>query len=211
MKWLRSLRRNHGQVPDGAIYDRVEGGQAIPLDPDEEQAILEVVDENIESLDRLEATLAQQGRVLAPEVLEPWRQASPDHAVAGLKELAYKRYAAGHHRAAANSCVRALGFAAQNSADEEGTQSPELWQLLSRIHATVGRHGAARELLELAAKGMRSAGDGLPDSLRSGWNEAVASLSEDIDAGRWPEPSTSAYVPTTVTGWLESPADVEPQ
>lgn len=196
-----------GSQDAGAIYDPISGGQSIPLDAEEEEAIQQEIAKDKEGVDNVLGMVADEARYTQNVVDAMYNQDVIASAATALIDLAYTRYQGGQYKAAANSCVRAGGFAAQEKRGLAREQEPELWHLLARIHATVGRFDTAGRFLDSAERRMRQVGPkNLPHVLREGWNEGVRSLRTDIKMGRWPAPAGTVYYKTVK--WLEAAPDI---
>lgn len=204
MGWFQTPFGSPRPTDGGAIYDRVEGGKPIPLDDEERESIETALESEQRSLQGIVDSVERDGRLL-PEGVRRTILADADLSVvvSALKQLAYQRYLEGEYQSAANSCIRALGFAAQTK--ETNFYEPELWHILARIHATVGRFETAKTLLDRAEKRAKQVGvlERSPEGLRSGWFEGAQSLRDDIRRQRHPRPSMSIYLPSSIAGWLE--------
>ena len=201
--WFRRLLRQSAPNDGEAIYDRIEGGQPIPLDDEEREWIRAEIESDDESIGDIIGAVESDGRYLPDHVLDSIASRSMvPTVVRALRQLAYQRYEDEQFLAAANTCIRAMGFGAKDHPSLE----PEFWHILARIHATVGRFETAAGFLDLAEKRAEQARtlDNLPAMLRDGWVEGGRSLREDISAGRSPRPTNSVYVQSSVNGWFET-------
>ena len=223
--WRRlSLRRT---LRDGGpIYDEIAPGFPIPTDREELEAI------------EFEMTNRAKPGGIPIEFMEQFNAYNTEQAysfaASALLSLAASRYDSEKLRLAANTSIRGLGFAAQGKEGVDYQKQAELWQLLARIHATVGRFDTSASLLALAIKAHKKSKGALGrkarkkstlafespktalewlewssvTGLKEMWDDTVASLRVDIALRRCPKPSRSMFTPTAATGWLESPAEV---
>jgi hypothetical protein len=200
----RMFSRDKRGDDGGGIYDPVAGGKAIELDSEEEEAIQSELADHQSSIGNILNNLAAENRYLPQDIIDQlYEQPVMSEATAALKKLAYQRYLDGRYKAAANSCIRALGYAGQEKQGVGREQEPEIWHLLARIHATVGRPYTASRFLDQAEKRMREVGrlDHLPSMLQQGWKDGVRSLRQDIAGNRLPAPQRTVFHETLE--WLE--------
>jgi len=194
--WLGWLGGSSKPSDGGAIYERVEGGRTIPLDEEELEWISEEAEREASSLGQIFDGL---GDAFDEVKTQAWEAAPPQIAEMALRRLAGKRYLRGDYRDAANTAVRALAFSNING----GMSDAFMWQMLARIHMTVGRFETASQLLKNADRSYKRMSESEPQSLREGWASAMESLQSDIRSRRYPQPCDSMHLPTSVTGWFD--------
>jgi len=196
MGWLAWLGGSSKASDGGAIYDRVEGGRTIPLDQGELEWISEEAEREASSLDQIFDGL---GGSLDKVKMQAWEAAPPQIAERALKGLAGERYLRGEYRSAANTAIKSLSFSGMNG----GMNDAILWQMLARIHMTIGRFETASQLLAHAEKSYAKYYKNEADFLRNEWISAMESLQSDIRSRRYPKPCNSMHVPTSLTGWFD--------
>lgn len=200
---------------EGPFFGEVQAGAPIRFDEEEGSAIEEAISSQREGTERFLDSLRSQG-INVPGIEESAEQVEQETlestAADALKWVAYRRYESHDYAAAAESCIKSLGFSGH--AADRHHNTAEVWLLLARIHASADRFRTAASLLTEAKRAARS--DDMVSSASGGilrnealerafdmsatWAEAVSRVELHIRERRTLPPSGSMSIPPSSSG-----------